>query len=200
MASPLPANRKVKDLIRMKCKFLAPLVCCGLLMLSTQTGLAQNYIANTGNGPDNPDWVEEAAETPPSFSTKNLLAIDVPPYMSSKVGVDPDTLVVGNDGVVRYVMVMSNASGNVSAVYEGLRCATNEVKTYARFGSNATWSAVQNPVWKEVSAGPAKLAQLFARQAACINYVAGTKVEIVTALKNLGQPKEGSHNRVQSGR
>lgn len=185
----------------MTCRFPALLGCVGALALCVQGALAQTTnAAASGNGADNPDWVEESVAAPPAFSVKRVMPIDVPAYMTTKAGVDPDTLVVGNDGVVRYVMVMSNASGNVSAVFEGLRCATNEVKTYARFGTSGTWSLVQNPNWRGVGDGPSKLAQMFARQAACTSYVAGTKEEILTALKNVGQPKQGDHNRVQSSR
>lgn len=167
----------------MKIKHLAPLTLAGVLGLCTAGSLAQT-VANAGNGSDNPDWVEETVTSAPAFSKDQLIAIDMPQYVSIRVGVDPDSIVVGGDGVVRYVIVMRNATGNTSAVYEGIRCVTNEVKTYARLGASGTWSLQANPVWKSVADNmPSRHAQAFARQGGCQNRLATSKREIVEALK-----------------
>ncbi|MDD4944117.1 MAG: CNP1-like family protein, partial [Rhodoferax sp.] len=79
-----------------------------------------------------PDWQESEAAAPPAFSAAHLVAIDMPHYVSLKFGVDPATLSITPDGIVRYVMVAQNATGSVNAMYEGIRCATGQVKTYAR--------------------------------------------------------------------
>jgi hypothetical protein len=186
----------MKDPIPMKCKSLALLGLFGALALSTQAGLAQSNIPNTGNGPDNPDWVEEAVETPPAFSTKHLIQIDMPVYATTKAGFDPDTLVVGADGVVRYVMVLGNASGTINAVFEGIRCTTDEVKTYARFGTSGKWSMVQNPAWKAMTDNmPSKHALSFARQGACVNYASTSKAEVLAALKTVQRPDQGQYRQ-----
>ncbi len=140
--------------------------------------------AQVGNGLDNPDWKEEQAPPPPAFSRDALVTLDMPHYVSLKVGVDPATIAVGTDGVVRYVIVMQNATGSVNAVYEGIRCASDEVKTYARWTSSATWSLASNPQWKAVNDNmPSRHAQVFARQGGCQNRLAPTKAEILRALK-----------------
>lgn len=171
----------------MKIKTLALLVAA-LLSLQPFFSLAQSG----GNGADNPDWAEQAVPAPPAFSTEQLIAIDMPAYVSLKVGVDPQTIVVGTDGVVRYVMVMRNATGSSNAVYEGLRCITDEVKTYARLSASGTWSIQENPVWRAVSDNmPSRHAQAFARQGACQNQLATSKQEIIEALK---APKRSPSN------
>jgi len=140
--------------------------------------------ANTGNGLDNPDWKEEQVAPPPVFSQDALIPLDMPNYVSLKVGVDPDTIVVGADGVVRYVIVMKNSTGSVNAVFEGIRCTSDEVKTYARWSSSGTWSATSNPQWKAVNDNmPSRHAQAFARQGGCQNRLAPAKAEILRALK-----------------
>jgi hypothetical protein len=163
----------------MKTKSLARLLAAGIVALAGNCSLAQS-----GNGTDNLDWAEDATPPPPAFSKDKLIALAMPSYVSIKVGVDPDTIAVGADGVVRYVIVMSNATGSVSAVYEGIRCVTDEVKTYARLSASGKWNLQENPVWKDVSDNmPSRHAQAFARQGACQNHLATSKREILDALK-----------------
>lgn len=45
--------------------------------------------------------------------------------------VDERTLAVGEDGVVRYVLVVRSASGSENVSFEGLHCATGERWIYA---------------------------------------------------------------------
>ncbi len=145
-----------------------------------------------GNGLDNPDWAEEQIPPPPAYSTDHLIALDMPQAVSLKVGVDPESLSVGADGVVRYVIVMRNATGSTNAVYEGIRCFSDEVKTYARQGSSGQWSMVQNPAWKSVNDNmPSHHAQAFARQGGCKDRLATSPQEIIKALKTVNRPALG---------
>lgn len=137
------------------------------------------------NTADNPDWVEEAVADAPAFSQNALIFIEMPPYVSLKVGVDPATITVGKDGVVRYVVVMTNATGSMSAAFEGIRCATSEVKTYARQVTTGQWSRVASPQWKAVTDNmPSRHAYAISRQGACTARSAPGKLAIVDALKN----------------
>ena len=152
---------------------LAPLLC----------------VAQSGNGLDNPDWEEERAPPPPSFSKENLILLDMPRHISVSVGVDPETIAVGRDGVVRYVIVMTNATGSTNAVYEGLRCVSSEVKTYARMGTSREWSILENPAWKALNDNmPSPHALAFARQGGCQNRLATSQREIINLLKSGRRP------------
>ena len=134
----------------------------------------------------NPDWKEAEVTAPPAFNTKQLLPIEMPSYVSLKFGVDPSTLAIAPDGIVRYVMVATNASGSVNAMYEGIRCATGEVKTYARSSANGVWTQVKEPQWRNLTDNlPSKHAMAFARQGACDgrSAPAGSAGEIIKALK-----------------
>lgn len=141
--------------------------------------------AQSGNGLDNPDWKEEPVPPPPAFAKDAVIALEMPVFVSLKVGVDPSTIVVGGDGVVRYVIVMRNATGSVNAAYEGIRCITDEVKTYARWSSSGTWSMVTDPQWKALNDNmPSQHAKAFARQGGCEARLATSKSEIIHALKS----------------
>jgi len=134
---------------------------------------------------EDPDWKEVEAPAPPAFSLDKLLPLNMPPYVSLQFGVDPATLALTTDGVVRYVVVARNASGSANAMYEGIRCATGEVKTYARTNSQGAWVALSNPQWRRLNDNhPSKHSQVFARQGACdANTPANSVAEIIKALK-----------------
>lgn len=160
-------------------RWLAPALL-GLLTLTLATGL-QAQLA-----PEDPDWKESDAPTPPTFSVDKLLPLAMPPYVSLKFGIDPATLSIAQDGIVRYVVVARNAGGSVNAMYEGIRCSTGEVKTYARAGSTGVWSVLAEPQWRGLTDNqPSKHAWVFARQAACDGRAAAASntADIVRALK-----------------
>jgi len=152
----------------------------GLLALTLTTRI-QAQIA-----PDDPDWKESEAPPAPAFSTDKLLPLEMPPYVSVKFGIDPATLTIASDGIVRYVVVARNTSGSVNAMYEGIRCATGEVKTYARASDTGVWSTVAEPKWRGLTDNlPSKHAWAFARQAACDGRAAAASntADIIKALK-----------------
>ena len=133
-----------------------------------------------------PDWTESDAPPPPTFSLGQLIPLNMPPYVSLKFGIDPTTLSVTADGIARYVVVATNTSGSMTAMYEGIRCATGEVKTYARFNSSGKWDPVQKPKWQELTGPqPSKHANVLARQGLCEGSTTTglTVADIVQALK-----------------
>jgi len=109
----------------------------------------------------------------------------MPPYVSLQFGIDPATVALTADGLVRYVVVARNASGSANAMYEGIRCTTGEVKTYARTNSQGAWVALANPQWRGMNDNqPSKHALAFSRQGACDGYTPANSVaDIVKSLK-----------------
>lgn len=162
----LPAMRPTRPR-RNRCAHSGLLLALALLILCPAGVLAQEdaaRIIERGGNPhlgnyQPPEWKESEAPPPPAFELKRLIPIEMPPYMSLKFGVDPATLVLTGDGVVRYVVVATNSSGAMNAFYEGVRCATEEVKTYARYNSGA-WHQVESPDWKRIG----NLNSLYARE------------------------------------
>ncbi|OGB29914.1 MAG: hypothetical protein A3F78_18350 [Burkholderiales bacterium RIFCSPLOWO2_12_FULL_61_40] len=147
--------------------------------------------AGAQNTMENPNWVEEQVPPPPAYSKANLIPIEMPLYVSLKIGVDPNTVAVGGDGIVRYVVVMLNATGTANAAYEGIRCFTDEVKTYARVGSSGEWTINTDPQWKPVNGNmPSRHAQAIARQGACDARLAPSTVDVLKALKRNTKPSK----------
>jgi hypothetical protein len=86
--------------------------------------------------------------------------------------------------VLRYVVVMRNASGSTSAAYEGIRCTTDEVKTYARTNSAGGWVAIAAPAWRSVTDNlPSKHAFAIARQGGCNTHLSSSVDETLKALR-----------------
>jgi len=136
--------------------------------------------------PLDPDWQETEVPPPPAFSRDKLLPLNMPIYVTLQFGVDPATISVSADGVVRYVVVASNASGSVNAFYEGIRCGTGEVKTYARASNTGAWTLIKDAQWRGLTDNqPSKHAWVFARQAACEGRAAAASSaqDIIRAMK-----------------
>lgn len=192
-SSALPTSRSTPGVLMRKVWLgLAALPLLACLTSGPAWGQASRPLpANAAS--DTLDWKEEAVPPAPPFSKDRVIALSMPPYVSVRVGIDPDTVQVGSDGVVRYVAVMTNASGTLSATYEGIRCTTGEVKTYARFGSSGQWMAVTEPVWKPLLGSvPSPHAYVFAHDAACNSHVAEWREDI---LRQLRQPAQGKPAR-----
>lgn len=131
-----------------------------------------------------PEWVEDAAAPPPAYAKDGLIAIEMPSYVTLQVGIDPATVAVGADGVVRYVVVMRNTTGSVNAAYEGILCTKGEVKTYARAGTNGKWVAVQQPEWKALTDNlPSRHAYAIAKQGGCDGRTSAKREDTLLALR-----------------
>jgi hypothetical protein len=140
--------------------------------------------------PDEPAWQETPVSPPGTFSTERLLDFEVSTGTSLNYGIDPATLSVGDDGVVRYVMVARSSSGALNVLYQGVRCQTGELKTYARWNNNAsTWNVGAKEEWHALSfAGFTRPAMLLAKAGICDGRtVNGNPQKILHTLKN-GRP------------
>ena len=104
--------------------------------------------------------------------------------MTLRYGVDPATIFITGDGVVRYVIVASSPGGTVNAFYEGVRCATAEMKTYAR-STGSEWHTVSAPEWKPVRNMISLHTAAVAQQGLCRGRAPRASVsDVVMQLKN----------------
>jgi outer membrane murein-binding lipoprotein Lpp len=82
------------------------------------------------------NWVENKVDAlPPLPQDANLLPFDVSGNTPLHFAIDRNSLTVGDDGVVRYTVVVTSPSGARNVNYEGIRCDTYEWRQYA--GLNA---------------------------------------------------------------
>lgn len=137
---------------------------------------------------DDPDWKESDAPPPPAFDIGRLVPFDVSSTSSLVYGVDPASIRISQrDGLVRYVVVARSASGAINAMYEGLRCSTAQVKTYARYSAGG-WKRLDNAEWTSLYVNqPSKHALAFAKAGACDNKIVPDSVDVlVRRLKDPG--------------
>ncbi|MBT8551871.1 hypothetical protein G6671_01050 [Polynucleobacter paneuropaeus] len=66
-----------------------------------------------------------------------------------KFAIDTSSIVIGADGVTRYIVVMTNPSGQQQAQYEGIRCDSYQWRLYGTFEQGA-WKPNPLSEWKEI--------------------------------------------------
>lgn len=100
----------------------------------------------------NRDWREADAPPPPALRTDALVPFVPSVHSQLRFGVDPASVTLGEDEVIRYVIVAQSASGALNAWYEGLRCATAQVKTYAHWnpGPPGEWRVNPQADWRNL--------------------------------------------------
>ena len=151
-----------------------------VLMAATCHAMAQSPT-------DDPDYKESEAPTVPVFEASRAIPFDVSTASSLRFGVDPQTLSISKDGIVRYVVVARSSSGTINAMFEGIRCSTGEYKTYARYNPGSGWSQVPDPQWSSMigSRNSSHTYQL-SKQGACSDN--GTPIRVDDIVRELRRP------------
>jgi hypothetical protein len=140
--------------------------------------------------PEHPDWKEVEAPPPPPLRTSGLIPLEIA-GTSLRFGVDPASISVGSDSVVRYVVVATSSTGTTNAIYEGIRCNSGEVKVYARHNPDSGWVAARNSDWQVLQTTPNYRYSLYvARNGACVGRGPnGTPTQIARDLRRPPQEK-----------
>jgi len=113
---------------------------------------------------------EGATAMPSSPPNKSTLQ---PFYVSErtvfKFAVDTDSISIGRDGVTRYIVVMTNPSGEQQAQYEGIRCDSFQWRLYGNL-ENGVWR--ENPLssWREIQSKVPNRYQAALAQGAFCNF------------------------------
>jgi hypothetical protein len=95
-------------------------------------------------------WVELQAQLPSYPETENLLQFDAGPVSTNLHYVDALSIAVGEDGVVRYTLVIKSSQGGMNVSYEGIRCQTAEKRTYAYGRNDHTWARAGRSRWTDL--------------------------------------------------
>lgn len=112
------------------------------------------------------EWKEGEVPPPPALRADNRIPVDVPGSFDLRYGIDPASVGVGQDAVVRFVVVATSRSGALNATYEGVRCDRGEYRVYAR-SSGQDWHAA-DAEWKPMDGGSqARQALAIAKAGVC---------------------------------
>jgi hypothetical protein len=113
------------------------------LMSLSMIGLAADFEDDYAAKP----WEEMATQLPLYPKKENLLPFFVSSASDNLFMLDSESITVGSDGVVRYTLVVTSASGAQNVSYEGLRCASAERRLYAFGRPDNTWSKARSQQW-----------------------------------------------------
>ncbi|SOD42136.1 CNP1-like family protein [Nitrosovibrio sp. Nv4] len=106
-------------------------------------------------------WVELQAQLPAYPKEENLLQFDAGPVSTNLHYVDAPSITVGEDGVVRFSLVVKSPTGAMNVSYEGIRCQTAEKRTYAYGRNDETWMRARLSKWIDLE----DIAQNYAHRA-----------------------------------
>jgi hypothetical protein len=134
-----------------------------------------------------PDWKENEFPPPPQLRVDGLAQFEVAGGSELRYGIDPQSIGIGADRVVRYVVVARSRSGATNAIYEGLRCDRAEYRVYARnFGQG--WREAETE-WKSLFDGQeARHVRALAQAGVCRGRVPNVSAEQI--VRDLGMSTE----------
>ena len=95
-------------------------------------------------------WVEQLTQLPAYPDEKNLMAFDAGAVSGNKYFVDTTSIKIGEDGVIRFSLVIKSSAGALNVSYEGIRCATRERKVYALGRNDKTWTQPRVSEWQKL--------------------------------------------------
>lgn len=129
-------------------------VAAAVLMIGLAPAVAgqnQTRLPTLRDDPDAAPWQEAEVPPPPAFSAENSLPFDGPRNSELQHSIDPATLSVGSDEVVRYVRIARSSQGSLNAVYEGIRCNSAEVRAYAHWNpASNSWKSNAQAPWRSL--------------------------------------------------
>jgi len=135
------------------CPVSGILLSCVLLLVPCAAS-AEKFPAGDGPvgfGPqsttDKPEWQEQSPRLPDWPQADRLIELDVntggAPF---RILVDPASISVGKDSVVRFTSVLVSSSGVWNVTYEGLHCGERLYRRLA-YGSRERWHELPASGW-----------------------------------------------------
>ena len=120
--------------------------------LAVAGGMASTFVSAQGIDDefDNRQWSELVLTLPAYPKTENLVKIWVSAASNNTFLVDTESISVGEDGVIRYTLVVKSDSGAMNVSYEGMRCDSIENKRFAFGHPDNTWAKARNSTWLRI--------------------------------------------------
>jgi hypothetical protein len=133
-------------------------------------------------------WVEVEAVLPEYPRPENLIQVYVSAVASNIFLVDAKSLSAGEDGVVRYAIVIKASGGATNVSFEGVRCKTKEQRLYALGRGDNSWAKARTKNWTDIR--PGSYQAVLYREYFCPRGAAIYKAEEgVDALRRGGHPQ-----------
>ncbi len=139
--------------VRGSCFALKPVLAALFLTaicLVPLTAAAQWRFFESDFDDEQKQWKEIAAQLPSYPKPESLIPFEAGAATAHRFFVDAASISVGEDGVVRYVLVVKTAGGASNVSFEGIRCETREQKYYAIGHADGAWSRARDPQWRRI--------------------------------------------------
>lgn len=95
-------------------------------------------------------WQEIESMMPPYPRPEHLVPLADRGASQHQFLIDAQSLSVGEDGVVRYTLLVRTAGGATNVSFEGMRCETREQKYYALGRADGSWVRARSPQWRRI--------------------------------------------------
>ena len=148
---------------------------------------------NQGNFTEEEE-IKELKVPPPAYpEDRNLIEFPVTPKSRNRYSIDGTTLTVGEDKIIRFVLVIDTPDRVRNVTFSGLRCKNKEWKDYAVGQSDRTWRVDETRQWRRIQEvnynnyQATLFNEFFCEGGALKGYIAG-KAE--TLVRNLKYPPE----------
>ena len=138
-----PSERRVRQSGR-------ALIVAAALAASAAPALAQWREWDADFDADRKPWNELKARIPSYPTTGDLVAFDAGGASPHHFYLDARSLSIGEDGVVRYTLVIKASGGATNVTFEGIRCELRQQKYYALGRADGSWVRARNPQWRRI--------------------------------------------------
>ncbi len=96
-------------------------------------------------------WQEAEISLPPPPDLGRCMQFFVSAASPNRFCVDPASITVGRDGVVRYTLVIETPAGARNVSFEGIRCEARERRLYASGQGDGSWSQARGSNWTKIT-------------------------------------------------
>ena len=124
-------------------KRILVLICLSLLIACANKPFKDEFES------DKP-WTEQMTQLPAYPDAKSLMVFDTGAVNNNQYLVDTSSIKIGEDGVIRFTLVIKSSTGSMNVSYEGIRCATSERKLYALGRDDKTWVQPKFSEWQKL--------------------------------------------------
>ena len=125
----------------------------------------------------------------PPLPGEGLIEFFVSSASSFKFYVDPKSLSIGPDGVVRYTLVARSPSGAENISYEGIRCGGQGLVRVYAFAYGGKWSRNSNTEWRAIEPKSVQRWHNVLRG----NFFCPTRYSIQSVAEGLDALRRGGH-------
>jgi hypothetical protein len=128
-------------------------------------------------------WMEATAKMPEGLPSSELKPFFVSKNTPLSFAIDAQSLSIGKDDVIRYVLVITSPTGAKQVNYEGLRCETYEWRLYATLQGEGHWVKTPNSRWQAIKGSTYnRYHSALAQDAFCENGIARKNIPEILRL------------------